>query len=185
MSMKPSFGNSQAWGVELASYLLTSGCGQRGHSIRDGSAVGAALAVRDDENLLDLTDYLISSNPSSSPWVSSSGQSSFVTILDEEYYGMLLALTILVCVLHTNAVLATAVGVRIECSDIHHCEGQFSDRGQRLCLAKELVRSLEVSALQCPTLAKRLQNSGEFAISCGKSCLPHHFDVMLVTHKEL
>ena len=65
----------------------------------------------------------------------------------------LLSLIASACLFCSSSVIATAVDVRIKC-DIQFCEGQFSERGQRICLAKELVHSLQSAALGCPDLIK-------------------------------
>ena len=51
-------------------------------------------------------------------------------------------------------VTASAINISIDCSDVQYCDGQFSDRGQRLCLAKELVNRLQSTALECPDLRR-------------------------------
>ena len=60
----------------------------------------------------------------------------------------LLALTCVLCAVTSKA---SGVDVHVDCRDIQHCHGQFSNRGRLLCLAKELVNRLESAASECAT----------------------------------
>ena len=65
---------------------------------------------------------------------------------------------------------APAVAVHIGCDDLHHCEGQFSTRGQRICLAKELVDHLETAAQACPGLGTPKPIRGKQVVSTVQIC---------------
>ena len=62
--------------------------------------------------------------------------------------------------LRSSTVYTSSITVRIDCGELRYCEDQFSDRGRRICLAKELVHHLEPAANGCPGLAEQKTRYG-------------------------